>query len=127
MRHVGHYSWVEGQIEGMPDGDDLPDRLLARFLKEVPAVEDDFVLVHAAVDGFDSDGTRRMVEKAHFINPMEINSHRLRAIQTTTAVPLCQSAMMLLTGKYSGVILQSQIDPHEFINGTFVKRVYGEG
>lgn len=124
LRHVGHYDWVEKVIEGVPEGDGFPDRLLKKFLAEVPAVEDDFVLVHAAVDGFDDHGTRRMVEKAFFINPMEINGHRLRAIQTTTAVPLCEAAMMLLTGHYKGVILQSQLDPHEFMNGNFVRRVY---
>jgi saccharopine dehydrogenase-like NADP-dependent oxidoreductase len=48
----------------------------------------------------------------------------LRAIQTTTAAPLCQSAMMLLTDKYRGVILQSQIEPNEFLSGSFVKRIY---
>ncbi|MEZ5305877.1 MAG: saccharopine dehydrogenase C-terminal domain-containing protein [Pyrinomonadaceae bacterium] len=125
LRHPGHYSWVEEQIGKLEAGDDLPDRLLEVFLKEIPAVEDDFVLVHAAVDGFDLDGTRRMVEKACFVNPMEINGHYLRAIQTTTAAPLCESAMLLLTGHYKGVVLQSGIDPHEFMNGNFVSRVYG--
>jgi saccharopine dehydrogenase-like NADP-dependent oxidoreductase len=124
LRHIGHYDWVEEQISGMPAGIDLPDRLLQKFLKDVPAVDDDFVLVHAAVDGFDSAGTRRMLEKAYFVNPMEVNGHRLRAIQTTTAVPICEAAMMLLTGHYKGVILQSQLHPHEFLNGNFVKRVY---
>ena len=47
-----------------------------------------------------------------------------RAIQTTTAAPLCQSAMMLLSGKYSGIVLQSQIDPTEFMSGNFVSRIY---
>ena len=88
------------------------------------AREDDFVLVHASVEGFDDQGTRRMLEKAFFVEPLEINGHKLRAIQTTTAVPLLESAMMLLTGKYQGVILQSQIEPQEFLNGKFVSRIY---
>jgi len=133
LRHVGHYNWVESVIQRLAaeenilnkyEHEDLPDKLLAEFLREVPAVEDDFVLVHASVDGFDLRGTRRMLEKAYFVEPLEINGQTLRAIQTTTAVPLIESAMMLLSGKYKGVILQSQIEPDEFLNGSFVKRIY---
>ncbi len=65
-----------------------------------------------------------MLEKAYFVKPLEINGHSLRAIQTTTAAPLCQSAMMLLTGSLKGVVLQSQIEPKAFLAGNFVSRVY---
>ena len=124
LRHIGHYNWVDEQVAGLEPGEDLPDRLLSGFLKEIPAVEDDFVLIHASVDGFDDHGVRRMIEKSYVVNPTEVNGHRLRAIQTTTAVPLCEAAMMLLTEHYKGVILQSQIEPAEFMNGNFVRRVY---
>ncbi len=135
LRHVGHYDWVEAVIERLTieenvlneiDHDALPGKILAEFLREVPAVEDDFVLVHASVDGFDSRGTRRMIEKAFFVNPIQINGKHLRAIQTTTAAPLCESAMMLLSGKYKGVVLQSQIEPTEFLSGKFVSEIYRE-
>jgi saccharopine dehydrogenase-like NADP-dependent oxidoreductase len=126
LRHVGHYAWVESVMEELakdivdrklkPDVD-LPNKLLAEFLREVPAVEDDFVLAHASVEGFDD-------EKAFFVEPLEINGHFLRAIQTTTAVPLLESAVMLLTGKYKGVVLQSQINPQEFLSGNFVSKIY---
>ena len=59
-----------------------------------------------------------------YVEPLEINGKSLRAIQTTTAAPLCQSAMMLLSGKYKGVVLQSQVVPDDFLNGNFVSRVY---
>ncbi len=124
LRHVGHYNWVDGVIRRFPNDAELPKNLLAEFLRKVPAVEDDFVLIHASVDGFDEKGTRRMIEKAFFVEPLEINGHQLRAIQTTTAVPLIESAMMLLSGKLKGVILQSQIEPSEFLNGGFVSRIY---
>jgi saccharopine dehydrogenase-like NADP-dependent oxidoreductase len=65
-----------------------------------------------------------MLEKSFFVEPLQINGHHLRAIQTTTAAPLCEAAVMLLTDKYRGVILQSQIVPDEFLNGSFIKRVY---
>ena len=133
LRHVGHYEWVETVIEKLAgeenilnkfEHEDLPNKLLGEFLSEVPAVEDDFILAHASVDGFDHQGTRRMLEKAYFVEPLEINGHFLRAIQTTTAVPLIESAMMLLSGDYKGVILQSQINPQKFLQGNFVSRIY---
>jgi len=124
LRHVGHYAWIDGVIRQFPNDENLPKILLDKFLKEIPALEDDFVLVHASVEGFDRQGTRRLIEKAFFVEPLEINGHFLRAIQTTTAVPLIESAMMLLSGDYKGVILQSQIEPDEFLNGSFVKRIY---
>lgn len=124
LRHIGHYDWVNGVIREFPKDERLPERVLERFLKEIPAVEDDFVLAHAAVEGFDKDGIRRLVEKAFFVNPADINGHRLRAIQTSTAAPLCESAMMLLSGKQKGVVLQSDISPKEFLSGGIVSRVY---
>ncbi len=133
LRHVGHYGWVESVIERIAaeenilnkyEHEELPAKLLAEFLREVPAVEDDFVLVHASVNGFDLRGRRQMLEKAFFVEPLEINGKTLRAIQTTTAVPLIESAMMLLSDDYKGVILQSQINPQKFLQGNFVSRIY---
>lgn len=69
-------------------------------------------------------GRRRMIDKAYFVEPLAINGHSLRAIQTTTAAPLCESAMMLLGGGYKGVVLQSQIEPKSFMTGKFVSNIY---
>jgi saccharopine dehydrogenase-like NADP-dependent oxidoreductase len=124
LRYPGHYDWVDGLIENITAGD-VSKELEAIMLAEVPSVEDDIVIVHASVEGFDKKGRRRMIEKAFEIRPLEINGKRLRAIQTTTAAPLCEAAMMLLKGGLKGVLLQSSIDPKEFISGTFVKKVYG--
>ena len=124
LRYVGQYSWVESLIAKLDDGENLSGRLQEEMLAAVPSVEDDLVLVHAAVDGFDAGGRRRMVEKAYFVEPLEVNGHSLRAIQTTTAAPLCESAMMLLSGNYKGVLLQSKIDPKVFMAGRFVSKVY---
>ena len=133
LRYIGHYEWIESLLEKFTAEnssansghmEDLSKKLLDEFLREIPLVEDDFVLAHAAVDGFDANGTRRMLEKAFFVEPVEINDHFLRAIQVTTAAPLCEAAIMLLSDKYKGVILQSQLNPQEFLNGNFVARVY---
>lgn len=124
LRYTGHYDWVESLIRKLPKDASLPARLEKVMLEEIPSVQDDLVLAQASVDGFDSGGRRRMLEKAYFVHPLEINGNLLRAIQTTTAAPLCESAAMLLTGNYKGVILQSRIDPGEFLSGQFVSRVY---
>ena len=57
---------------------------------------------------------------------MMVGKYRLRAIQTTTAAPLLQAAHLLLELPQRGVILQSQIDPEPFLNGKFVRKVYGQ-
>lgn len=124
LRYPGHYDWVESIVETLPKNESLPDRLQDLMLQAIPSVEDDLVVLHASVDGFDAGGRRRMLEKAYFVEPIVINGKRLRAIQTTTAAPLCESAMMLLTDKYRGVILQSQLEPDEFMSGKFVSTVY---
>ncbi len=124
LRYVGHYDWVESLIRKLPKDENLPQVLQDVMLEAVPSVEDDLVLVHASVDGFDAKGRRRMIEKAFFVEPLELNGKHLRAIQTTTAAPLCESATMLLTGKYKGVVLQSQIAPDEFLQGKFVSKIY---
>jgi saccharopine dehydrogenase-like NADP-dependent oxidoreductase len=124
LRHPGHYKWVEGLIKKLPFDEDLPQNLEDLMLLNVPSVEQDFVIVHSSVEGFDSQGRRRMVEKSFHIKPLEINGHYLRAIQTTTAAPLVECADMLATNKYKGVIMQSDINPKEFLNGKFVSRVY---
>lgn len=124
LRYPGHYDWVESIVETLPKNESLPDRLQDLMLQAIPSVEDDLVVLHASVDGFDAGGRRRMLEKAYFVEPIVINAKHLRAIQTTTAAPLCESAMMLLTDKYRGVILQSQLEPDEFMSGKFVSTVY---
>jgi len=124
LRYVGHYDWVERQVRKLPKDENLPQKLQDVMLEAIPSVEDDLVLVHSSVDGFAANGRRRMIEKAFYVEPLEIAGKNLRAIQTTTAAPLCESAMMLLTGNYKGVVLQSQLNPEEFMHGNFVSRIY---
>jgi saccharopine dehydrogenase-like NADP-dependent oxidoreductase len=124
LRYPGHYEWVESVEKKLPKDENLPANLEKVMLERIPSVEDDLVLVHASVDGFDSQRRRRMIEKAYYVEPISLNGKHLRAIQTTTAAPLCESAMMLLTGEHKGIRLQSAIDPENFLSGTFVSRVY---
>lgn len=124
LRHPGHYEWVEGLIRHLPLDENLPRDLEDKMLSDVPAVENDFVIVHSSVEGFDQRGRRRMLEKAFHIKPLEINGKHLRAIQTTTAAPLIECADMLASNRFQGVVMQTDIDPDAFLNGNFVSRVY---
>jgi len=88
-------------------------------------MEDDQIVLYAAVEGKDATGILRRREIAKRILPQQVGNHHLRAIQTTTAAPLAQAAQLLLENPHSGVLLQSQIDPKTFLNGVYVSRVYG--
>ena len=95
------------------------------MLDEIPMVEDDVVIVYASVTGKDHNGTLRMIDKAYSIKPSKVGNRILRAIQSTTAAPLCEMAHQMAEGKYKGLVLQSQVDPMDFLNGVFVKPIYG--
>ncbi len=127
LRYPGHYEWVKNVLSVIPDGQDKVARLQEIMLENIPAVEDDVVIVYASVKGKDKNGVLRAVEKSYRVEPMKVGTKTLRAIQSTTAAPLAESARMLLTGKWSGVVFQSQLAPDEFMNGPFVSAVYGHG
>ncbi len=66
LRYVGHYHWVESIIRKLPKDADLPHRLQDEMLQAVPSVEDDVVLVHASVDGFDVAWSAKNAGKSVF-------------------------------------------------------------
>jgi len=124
LRFPGHYAWAKKIIASTPAGKDKVEHLNATMLSEIPAVEDDVVIVHASVKGMDHNQVLRAEEETIHIYPTKVGKHTLRAIQTTTAGPLCEAARLLLTGNYSGPVFQSQIDTDSFLNGLFVKHIY---
>lgn len=126
LRHPGHYDWVKSQRQNITNGQEAIAGLQQKMEAEIPHVEDDQIVLYAAVEGVDATGTLRRNEIAKRIYPQTVGRHQLRAIQTTTAVPLLQSAQMLLENPRSGVMLQSQINPKQFLNGNFIVPVYGK-
>jgi len=125
IRYPGHYDWARKIISNTPEGKDKVEYLNQTMLDAIPSVEDDVVIVFASVKGKDKKGVLRAIEKSIHVYPSMVGKHKLRAIQTTTAAPLCQAAMLLLSGKHKGPVFQSQIDTHSFLNGDFVSKVYG--
>ena len=124
LRYPGHYQWVKETIKGI-SGENKIKVLEKTMLDLIPSVENDVVIVYASVKGKDSKGVIRMLEKSYTVNPFKVGDKMLRAIQSTTAGPLCEAAYMLLKGNLKGVVLQSQIPAREFLNGPFVKGIYG--
>lgn len=126
LRYPGHYEWVRHTLTTIQHKEDKIKALEHIMLENIPSVEDDIVVVYASVQGKDKDGRLRRKEKSYKIFPSRVGNKTLRAIQTTTAAPLCEMAYMLLKNNWKGVILQSQVPPLEFLNGPFVRHIYGD-
>lgn len=125
LRHPGHYDWIKSILQKM-DYDPHPVNLLQEKMEEnIPHLENDRIILYAAVQGKDNEGILRRKEVAKKILPQQIGGHRLRAIQSTTAAPMIQAAWYLLKKKPEGIILQSQLDPFSFLDGDFILPVYG--
>ncbi len=126
IRFPGHYDWAKGILKHHANKaqDQRIQALQEDMEAKVPHVENDLVVIHANVIGKDHKGHLRAMEAMYHIRPQKIGKHQLRAIQTTTAAPLCEVARMLLEGNYQGPVFQSQLDPHEFMKGFYVSMVY---
>ena len=126
LRHPGHYAWIQEQLTNLGNTSDAIKSLQEKMEAIIPHIEYDKIVLYAAVEGKDAAGMLRRKEIAKCILPQIVGKHQLRAIQTTTAAPLVQAAQLLLETPHSGVILQSQIDPKQFLNGNYIVRVYGK-
>ena len=125
LRHPGHYGWIAEQISGATITNEDVEVLQEKMQAVIPHIEEDQIVLYAAVEGEDSKGIRKRREVAKQILPQKVGKYELRAIQTTTAVPLLQAAQLMLEKDLKGIILQSHIDPVEFLKGHYVTRVYG--
>lgn len=125
LRHPGHYKWVEDILADIPAGDDRIKALEKYMLDTIPRLEDDLVVVHASVEGKDQHGNLRKIEKAYEVYPSKVGNKTLRAIQSTTAAPLCEMAYQLVKNGGKGPILQSTVDTEAFMKGPYVSAIYG--
>ena len=126
LRHPGHYTWIEEQLDNLENKEDAINELQQKMRQAVPNIEEDQIILYAAVEGKDATGTLRRREISKCIKPQIVGKHQLRAIQTTTAAPLAQAAQLLLESSFTGIILQSQIDPNAFLSGNYINKVYGK-
>lgn len=126
LRYPGHYDWIQKQIVNIGNDENTIAKLQQVMQHKIPLIEDDQIILYAAVEGKDNNGILRRREIAKCILPQKVGNHQLRAIQTTTAAPLVQAAQLLLEQNLKGVILQSQIETQSFLNGNYIVPVYGK-
>jgi hypothetical protein len=87
----------------------------------IPQIEEDQIVLYAAVEGKDIEGFCEDGKFQAYISP-KVGNYQLRAIQTTAA-PLVQAAQLLLEQSYKGVLLQSQINSEKFQRKLYRTRV----
>ena len=126
LRHPGHYDWVKAELDDLKNSPDMITDLQNRMMDNIPNIEEDQIVIYAAVQGNDDKCRLRRQEIAKVIHPQQVGKHMLRAIQTTTAVPLIQAMQWLLETAPKGVILQSDMDPETFLNGDYIVPIYGK-
>ncbi|APG60333.1 saccharopine dehydrogenase family protein [Christiangramia salexigens] len=126
LRFPGHYAWVDSQISSIKDNSEIIKILQAKMEEVIPHIEEDQIVLYASVEGKDTEGILRKLEASKVILPQKVGKHTLRAIQTTTAAPLLQSALYLLETSPRAVILQSEIPALDFLKGHFITPVYGK-
>lgn len=127
LRFPGHYKWAKDAIKNIPESENVTDVFEKQMLAEIPSVENDYIIIYVRVKGKDATGRLRSIDKVVNVYPKMIGKKPLRAIQSTTAAPMCECARMLLQGEMKpGVNLQSQIDPKKFIHGPYIKMIYGD-
>ncbi|MBK9254660.1 MAG: saccharopine dehydrogenase [Saprospiraceae bacterium] len=126
LRYPGHYEWVKNTLSTIGNAQDKIKTLESIMLDNIPSVEDDVVVVYASVQGKDGQGRLRRKERSYKIFPTFVGNKKLRAIQSTTAAPLCEVAYMMLTHDWKGTILQSNLNTEAFLNGPFVTAIYGK-
>lgn len=124
LRYPGHWAWVRRQLDAIGEVPDRVAQLQDRMLSAIPQMQDDLVVVYAAVEGRTPTGRRRL-DAAYKVLPMDLGGQRLRAIQSTTAAGLAECARVLLTDEVRGPLLQSQLACADYLNGPYCSAVYG--
>lgn len=96
MRYLGHFEHIKFLFQELRLQEDRA--LLGRVLKNaLPPVAEDYVFVHAAVEGW-ADGQLSREEFVRSYPQMPVAGHEWRAISWTTAASLCAVIEMVRDG-----------------------------
>ncbi len=125
LRYPGHYQWVKDILNSAPYSADRISYLNDYMIENIPSYEEDIVIIFSEVQGKDKDGRMRAINKSLRVEMSSIGKQKLKAIQSTTASALVESAWFLLQNNPKGAVLQSQIDTKQFLRGRFVREHYG--
>lgn len=125
LRYPGHFDYIIKIKNEL--GDDLSKgSLLDRMMQDIPSQDQDRVLIYCSVSGTNRDKKRFEKIYSREIHPVRLGSITLTAIQRTTASALAQTAALLLSNRYKGILTQSKYPVDEFLNGEIVLRHYGD-
>ncbi len=125
LRYPGHYQWVKDILNSAPYSVDRISYLNDYMLNKIPSYDDDIVIIFSEVQGYDNNGRLHAINKSLRVEPCKIGNQRLKAIQSTTASALVESAWFMLQNNPKGPYLQSQIDTKQYLSGRFVCKYYG--
>ncbi len=123
LRYPGHYDYIQTLKDSL--GEDLTkNTLLQKMLETTPLHNQDKVLIYCVISGTDHED--RTFEQVHFkeIPPVNFGKLKLTAIQRTTAASLAQTAELLLTNRFKGILTQSKYPIEEYMNGRFIRDHY---
>lgn len=124
LRYPGHFDYIDQMKREL--GNDLSvDALLKKMRADIPMHDQDRVLIYCAVNGKDKTGSSYEIIRHGEIYPAQYGSVQVTAIQRATAASLAQTALLLLTNRYSGVLTQSRYPLQEFLNGDIIRKHYG--
>eukprot|EP00762_Andalucia_godoyi_P000944 ANDGO_03831.mRNA.1 Lysine 6-dehydrogenase len=125
LRYPGHYDRMKFLLDELQMRYDRPT--LSRILHNVlPPVDQDYVFVHAAVEGFRNGGLARE-EFVRCYEPMVIAGNPWRAISWTTAAGVCGVMELIRDGKLpvsKGFLRQEDVPLESFLatkNGSYYR------
>ena len=122
MRYLGHFEQIKFLFQELRMQDDRAT--LGRVMRNaLPPVAEDYVFVHAAVEGFEGD----LLSREEFVRTypqMQVAGHEWRAISWTTAASLCAVIEMVRdqTLPQQGFLKQESIPLDAFLktkNGAY--------
>ena len=122
MRYLGHFEHIKFLFQEMRMQDDRAQ--LGRIMKNaLPPVAEDYVFVHAAVEGWNGSELSRE-EFVRSYPQMQVAGQEWRAISWTTAASLCAVIEMVRDGKLpqAGFLKQEDIPLDAFLgtrNGAY--------
>lgn len=124
LRYPGHFEYIDKLKHEL--GHDLSkESLLRRMREDIPGQDQDRVLIYCSVSGKDETGKSYEIIRHHEIHPAQYGAVRITAIQRATAGSLAQTALLLLTDQFSGLLTQSRYPLDKFLNGAIIREHYG--
>ncbi len=125
LRYPGHFEYID-QLKHELGHDLSIESLLRRMKKEIPVQDQDRVLIYCSVSEKDETGKYYEIIRHHEIRPAQYGAVRLTAIQRATAGALAQTAILLLSDRFRGLLTQSRYPLEEFLNGDIIREHYGD-